>query len=195
MKKRSRSAVSNPFGHGGFQGRREQIWVLRRARGEAITCGAATRHGPCLGPPVRGSQRCRHHGGKGSGSGHLSTPKSLRVARNQTLHALRLAAKAELAKLPPNRDLDAAFRPFASKIYAPNEEMLKLTLLQWLAGEVSPADVEVAVEMAMRNYRRDQVLPPTRAEQRAAQSNMICEPVDDAPEITTVIGKGPRDGF
>ena len=32
-------------------------------------CGAKTRkHTPCLAPAVRGSQRCRMHGGKGSGA-------------------------------------------------------------------------------------------------------------------------------
>lgn len=32
-------------------------------------CGAKTRkHTPCLAPVVRGSQRCRMHGGKGSGA-------------------------------------------------------------------------------------------------------------------------------
>jgi hypothetical protein len=148
---------------------------------------------------VRGSQRCRHHGGKGSGRGHLSTPKSLRVSRNQTLHALRLAAKTELAKLmqlSPNRELDAAFRPFAAKIYAPNEEMLKLVLLQRLSGEVSHAEVEVAVEQAMCNHRRDQVLPPSRKDQRSPpQSVLVCEAVDDDPEVKTVIRKGPCDSW
>jgi hypothetical protein len=123
----------------------------------------------------------------------------LRVARNQTLHALRLAAKTELAKLmkiSPNRDLNDAFRPYAAKIYAPNAEMLKLTLLQRLAGEVSHAEVEVAVEQAMRNYRRDQVLPPSQKDQRSPpQSVLVREAVDDDPEVKTVIRKGPRDGW
>jgi hypothetical protein len=193
--------ISNPMGLGGFQGRMQQTWGARRARGEAVTCGAQTKHGPCLGPPVRGSQRCRHHGGKGSGRGYLSVPKSLRVSRNQVLHGLRAAAKVELAKqlaerrVPP-RDLDVAFRPYATKIYGPNEELLKIVLLQRLAGEVSQAEVDAAVEQAMNSYRRDQVLPPTRAERRAAKSQMICEDVSDAvPEDTPPIRKRLPGGW
>jgi hypothetical protein len=108
----------------------------------------------------------------GSGQGHLSIPKSLRVSRNQVLHALRLAAKTELAKLlqdRPHRELDAAFRPYASQIYSANEELLKLVLLQRLAGEVSQAEVEVAVEQAVNSYRIDQVLPPSRVEHAKAR--------------------------
>jgi hypothetical protein len=194
-----RGIIRNVLGLGGFQGRRHQIWVLRRLKGEVVGCGARTRAGGACGmPPCRNSNRCFHHGGAGSGRGHLSTPKNLRISRNQVLHALRLAAKTELAKLlqdRPHRDLEAAFRPYAAKIYGPNEELLKLTLLQRLAGEVSQAEVAVAVEQAMLNYRRDQVLPPSRAEQRASQSRMICEAVDDELEIKPAIRKGPPGGW
>ena len=58
---------------------------------DAPRCGARTRTGaPCRSPAVRGSGRCRMHGGKGSGAP--------RDNRNAWKHGARSAATAAIAR-------------------------------------------------------------------------------------------------
>ena len=57
----------------------------------APRCGARTRSGaPCRSPAVKGSPRCRMHGGKGSGAP--------RANRNAWKHGARSAEISEIAR-------------------------------------------------------------------------------------------------
>ena len=146
----------NPLGVGGFQTRPHQVFRL----GVTAICGARTNAGtPCLQPPVgstrnpktRGlsSGRCVVHGGLSRGA-NLSTPKSTRVARNQSMHMLRKAAREALAGMTLHPDAMSIFNRHANEIYEPNSAMLILSCDQFARNEIDASQLRVAVEMARK---------------------------------------------
>ena len=148
----------NPTGVSGLQFRRHDWFVF----GVTAICGAKTKAGtPCRAAPVGstrnpetrglGSGRCVRHGGLSRGT-NLSTPKSARVSRNQTMHMLRKAAREALAGMTLHPDTMKIFDRYAKDLYEPDAERLILSCDQFARGEIDAIQLRLAVEMARKRY-------------------------------------------
>jgi hypothetical protein len=139
----------NPRGLSGLAFRPHDRFVLG-ASGNC--CGVKTRRTgePCRQPPVRGSKRCRFHGGY-SGRGRAKLPKTLRQGHNKAMRVLRKGAREKLEEgVELHPDLRQAFRAYARDVYPPNKEVFLLDLDQRLRGEMSADSWRAALELARR---------------------------------------------
>jgi hypothetical protein len=124
---------NNRLGKGGFAARPWDRWRVG-APGFARCEARCRRTGePCKNPPVRGRTRCHLHGGL-SGRGRRM-PRNERVAHNQTVHAVRKAARTELLATCLHPDTPRTMRTFAAKLYPPDIDRFTLALDAYLKGE------------------------------------------------------------
>ena len=146
MSNLSRDYNHNPLGLGGLKFRRHHRFVLG-APGNC--CDARCKQKPgefCRQPPVRGSKRCRFHGGF-AGRGRVRLAKNERVAHSKAMALVRKASRAELERVELHPETHRACGRYTD-IYPPNLEILLLGVDQHLRGEIDRRQFQTILEMA-----------------------------------------------
>lgn len=173
MRSRREHWNNNPTGVGGFQFRRQDIYIVGSPA--VPQCGATCKRTgkPCRSAPTKGGGgRCRHHGGGNRGSpsgrGKVALPKSLRQGHSKTMALVRRAARAELAATTLHPDTMKVFARYQNRIYPPDEEIFVLALDQRLKGAISTGELEIALQLACR-YFHDPSLPRPEPRRRPAK--------------------------